>query len=161
MQESEHTVWERASTVAECYPCSRALTHGTHTRYRYTDHSLLFSIPAPPTFRPISRSYFSISEKENGWTFVNALYFVITSLTTIGLGDFFPTSLPGYYFLVPFCVIGLGLLAVVVTLMEDWYGCLANILFRSLSLSFNRSFTYTLHLHSLTHICSRSSPNIA
>lgn len=46
------------------------------------------------------------------WTYFQSLYFSFISLTTIGLGDFYPKTLPGRAFLLIFAIIGLGLLAV-------------------------------------------------
>ncbi|KAJ5999999.1 hypothetical protein N7481_000408 [Penicillium waksmanii] len=40
----------------------------------------------------VSAAIFCQSEKENKWTYFVALYFTYTSLTTIGYGDYFPTS---------------------------------------------------------------------
>ncbi|KAJ5370127.1 uncharacterized protein N7496_006219 [Penicillium cataractarum] len=40
----------------------------------------------------VSAGVFCRSEKENNWTYFVALYFTYTSLTTIGYGDYFPTS---------------------------------------------------------------------
>jgi hypothetical protein len=40
----------------------------------------------------VSAAIFCQSEKEDKWTYFVALYFTYTSLTTIGYGDYFPTS---------------------------------------------------------------------
>ncbi|KAJ5404190.1 hypothetical protein N7509_004061 [Penicillium cosmopolitanum] len=40
----------------------------------------------------VSAAIFCQSEKEDRWTYFVALYFTYTSLTTIGYGDYFPTS---------------------------------------------------------------------
>lgn len=40
----------------------------------------------------VSAGIFCRSEKEDKWTYFVALYFTYTSLTTIGYGDYFPTS---------------------------------------------------------------------
>lgn len=53
-----------------------------------------------------------------GWTWLGSLYFVIVSLLTIGLGDFVPDTLPGVVFLVSFAIVGLGLFAVLIRLVQ-------------------------------------------
>jgi len=52
------------------------------------------------------------------WSPQKSFYFVIVSLTTIGLGDIFPISRPGLYFLIFFALVGLGLVAVLLSLVE-------------------------------------------
>ena len=52
---------------------------------------------------------------EEEWTFWEAVYFCIVSLTTVGLGDYVPASFWGNVFNFFYCVIGLGLMAVVLT----------------------------------------------
>ena len=52
------------------------------------------------------------------WTWYEGVYFSFVTLTTIGLGDLFPSTLPGRVFLVFYAVIGLGQLAVLLTLIE-------------------------------------------
>ena len=65
---------------------------------------------------------FSVTERSFGWSAIEALYFVFTSLSTIGLGDYFPQSTIGYYVLIPFCTIGLGLLAIAISLASERFG---------------------------------------
>lgn len=60
-------------------------------------------------------SVFSLTE---GWKFTMSLYFVFVSLTTIGLGDVYPEHESGAVFLVFFAMIGLGLVAVLLTLLQ-------------------------------------------
>ena len=59
-----------------------------------------------------------------GWRWSEGVYFSFVTLTTIGLGDLFPDTLGGRIFLVVYAVIGLGQLAVLLTLIE---GALADI----------------------------------
>ena len=58
------------------------------------------------------------------WSAAVGFYFAFVTLTTIGLGDFFPETVGGQFFLVLFAMIGLGMLAVLLTLVEgmlkDW-----------------------------------------
>jgi len=61
--------------------------------------------------------YFSLVEH---WRPDRAFYFIFVSLTTIGLGDFFPETIAGLFFLVFFAMIGLGLVAILLTLVESF-----------------------------------------
>ena len=58
---------------------------------------------------------FSLAEK---WRPDQALYFLFVSLTTVGLGDFFPKTPFGLVFLVLFSMVGLGLATVLLKLIE-------------------------------------------
>lgn len=46
-----------------------------------------------------------------GWAWVDALYFTIITLTTVGYGDFSPSTTVGKLFTILYLLIGLGLLA--------------------------------------------------
>lgn len=52
------------------------------------------------------------------WSALESFYFVFVSLTTIGLGDVTPQTKAGSAFLVFFGMIGLGLVAVLITLLQ-------------------------------------------
>ena len=65
------------------------------------------------------------NKKCAGWSWVESMYFVVTSLTTIGFGDLFPESNVGHVFLVAFSMVGLGILSVLVTLLQDWLSDIA------------------------------------
>ena len=41
-----------------------------------------------------------------GWTVLNTVYYIVTSITTIGLGDFHPTTIMTQLFTMPYMVIG-------------------------------------------------------
>ncbi len=60
---------------------------------------------------------FTLTEAD--WGVSTAFYFTFVTLTTIGLGDEFPTQVGSRIFLVLFCMIGLGLLAALLTLGEE------------------------------------------
>src|ERR687894_2617573 len=48
---------------------------------------------------------------QEGWSLVDALYFSVTTLTTLGLGDLYPTTTIGKLFTVVYIFSGLGLIA--------------------------------------------------
>jgi voltage-gated potassium channel len=56
--------------------------------------------------------FYSVQE---GWSLVDALYFSVTTLTTVGLGDLSPTTTVGKLFTVVYIFTGLGLIAGFVT----------------------------------------------
>lgn len=59
------------------------------------------------------------SEKQDGWTYFVALYFTFTSLTTIGYGDYYPTSNFGRVFFVFWSLLALPILTNLVSVMGD------------------------------------------
>lgn len=67
----------------------------------------------------ISAAIFCISEKEQDWSYFVALYFTYTSLTTIGYGDFYPTSSLGKAFFVFWSLLALPILTNLVTAMGE------------------------------------------
>jgi voltage-gated potassium channel len=52
--------------------------------------------------------FYSLQE---GWSLVDTLYFSVTTLTTVGLGDLAPTTTIGKLFTVVYIFSGLGLIA--------------------------------------------------
>jgi len=52
--------------------------------------------------------FYSLAE---GWSLVDAFYFSVTTLTTVGLGDLSPTTTVGKLFTVVYIFTGLGLVA--------------------------------------------------
>lgn len=59
---------------------------------------------------------------EENWRVINTVYFLFVSLTTVGLGDVFPETNIGRSFLILFCLVGLGLLAILIKLLENIFG---------------------------------------
>lgn len=53
------------------------------------------------------------------WGYVPSFYFSFVTLSTVGLGDFFPTTSPGTDFHFFYCVFGLGLVAVFLGCVSD------------------------------------------
>ena len=45
-----------------------------------------------------------------GWSWIDALYFSIITLTTIGYGDFSPQSTAGKLFTIAYIVVGVGMI---------------------------------------------------
>lgn len=46
-----------------------------------------------------------------GWSYIDALYFSVVTLTTVGYGDFTPSTTAGKIFTIFYIVIGLGIIA--------------------------------------------------
>jgi len=68
----------------------------------------------------ISAAVFRASETEQDWTYFVALYFTYTSLTTIGYGDFHPSSSLGKAFFVFWSLLALPILTNLVTAMGEF-----------------------------------------
>lgn len=89
-----------------------------------------------------SAGVFRHSEKEDNWTYFIALYFTYTSLTTIGYGDYFPTSNFGKVFFIFWSLMTIPILTNLVTAIGNvfhiWLGFCSNWIWR--------------------HVCSRGHP---
>ncbi|OKL55397.1 hypothetical protein UA08_09336 [Talaromyces atroroseus] len=63
----------------------------------------------------VSAGVFRQSEQEENWTYFISLYFTYTSLTTIGYGDYFPTSNSGTVFFIFWSLLAIPILTNLVT----------------------------------------------
>jgi hypothetical protein len=62
--------------------------------------------------------YFSLSEE--GWSYGHAVYFAFITLSTVGLGDYVPSSTANLIVLYLFTLVGLGMLAVLISLIREF-----------------------------------------
>jgi hypothetical protein len=58
--------------------------------------------------------FYSLAEN---WSIANSLYFTVIALTTIGFGDFTPTTTLSRLFTVLYAIIGVGLIGIMVHLI--------------------------------------------
>ena len=56
--------------------------------------------------------------KLESWNPGDSIYFIIVTLTTVGLGDYAPESFTGLVFLVVYTMVGLGMMAVLIALLQ-------------------------------------------
>ena len=54
-----------------------------------------------------------------GWNWLDSLYFSVTTLTTVGLGDLSPKTDAGKAFTIVYILVGLGILAGFLTMMAQ------------------------------------------
>ncbi len=57
--------------------------------------------------------------KVEGWGWLDALYFAVITLTTIGYGDFTPRTPAGKLFTIFYILLGMGVLAVFITTLAQ------------------------------------------
>lgn len=54
-----------------------------------------------------------------GWSWVDALYFTVVTLTTIGYGDLHPTTPASKIFTIFFIFVGLGIISTFIVLLAE------------------------------------------
>jgi voltage-gated potassium channel Kch len=57
-----------------------------------------------------------------GWSFLDAIYFSITTLATVGYGDFSPQTAAGKIFTIFYIIIGIGMLSGFIVLLAERSG---------------------------------------
>ena len=67
-----------------------------------------------------------IMTRIEGWDYLDSFYFAVMTLTTVGLGDFVPSSRPGTVFGFFYCMVGLGLIALLVTAIGEFSEAVKN-----------------------------------
>ncbi len=60
-----------------------------------------------------------------GWSYVDALYFSVVTLTTVGFGDFSPATTYGKLFAIVYIFIGIGIILNFVNVAFDHYSKVA------------------------------------
>ena len=58
---------------------------------------------------------------EDGWTVIDALYFCVVTLTTVGFGDLHPTSSGTQLFTIVYILTGLGILVALLSSVAQQY----------------------------------------
>lgn len=56
-----------------------------------------------------------------GWSWVTSFYFTVSTLTTVGYGDLFPTSETSRLFTAVFIIVGVGMSLAAITLVGSSY----------------------------------------
>jgi len=55
-----------------------------------------------------------------GWAWIDALYFTVVTLTTVGYGDLTPQTSAGKLFTIAYILVGLGILGGFIALIADY-----------------------------------------
>lgn len=63
-----------------------------------------------------------------GWGWVDALYFTVITLTTVGYGDFSPATTLGKLFTIVYLLLGLGLLASFISIIAMHYQDMSSVI---------------------------------
>lgn len=58
-------------------------------------------------------------QRHHRWRYLDAAYFSVVTLTTVGLGDLVPSTRAGVRFHCFYCIVGLGLIALLLTAIYD------------------------------------------
>ncbi|PWY81673.1 hypothetical protein BO94DRAFT_536916 [Aspergillus sclerotioniger CBS 115572] len=94
---------------------ARAIKSNYHRRRRWL--VFIFSATAWLLLWLVSARIFKSSERSQGWTYFDALYFTFVSLTTIGYGDLYPTSIFGKSFFVFWALLAVPVMTALVGVM--------------------------------------------
>ncbi|MCA9928776.1 MAG: two pore domain potassium channel family protein [Anaerolineales bacterium] len=57
-----------------------------------------------------------------GWSYLDAFYFSVITLTTVGYGDFSPQTSAGKIFTIAYILLGLGILSSFIVLLAEYTG---------------------------------------
>jgi len=62
-----------------------------------------------------------------GWRALDSLYFTVTTLTTVGYGDFYPRTDAGKIFTIFYIIVGIGLLSGFIILLGERSGLIKSL----------------------------------
>lgn len=61
-----------------------------------------------------------------GWSWIDAIYFSVITLTTVGYGDFSPQTSEGKIFTIFYIIIGIGIILSFINTVYDHYATMKN-----------------------------------
>ena len=67
----------------------------------------------------IATSGAAIMMRLEGWYFIDALYFCVVSMATVGYGDFTPVTVLGKIFTMAYLVVGIGVFVLTVSSLAE------------------------------------------